>query len=246
MLTSRFDEIQTAIEQTRRDLAECTERMTQAEVRLSTVEDEQTGLSSVIKNLERRSKTLEVKLTDMETRSWLNNVRLVNLPEGAEGPDPCSFLENSIPLGVPPGLAPPRSRSWITLPLQLLGVQDLAPLRCPIVMEKAHRIGPIKDARAPPRTLIMKLLNYQDKLHIMRAAGEKKDILYKNQQVRFYNDLATEVHKQRTQYDSVRQQLRSLGLRRNASSQDVGDIQRANTHIQPADGGTALHKQDPR
>lgn len=44
-------------------MAECTERMTQAEVRLSTVEGEQTGLSGVAKYLERSSKTLEEKLT---------------------------------------------------------------------------------------------------------------------------------------------------------------------------------------
>lgn len=93
----------------------------------------------------------------METRSRLNNLRLVNLPEGAEGPDPCSFLENWAP-----------------------EVLDLTPLRCPIVMERAHRIGPKKEAGAPPRTLIMKLLNYKDKLRIIRAAREKKDILYKN------------------------------------------------------------------
>lgn len=94
----------------------------------------------------------------METRSRLNNVRLVNLPVGAEGPDPCSILEN-----------------WVR------GVLHLAPLRCPIVMERAHRIGPKKDAGTPRRTLMMKLItNYEDKLRIMRAASEKKDILYKN------------------------------------------------------------------
>ncbi len=34
---------------------------------------------------------------DLETRSRLNNLRLVRLPEGAEGQDPCSFLEKWIP-----------------------------------------------------------------------------------------------------------------------------------------------------
>lgn len=45
---------------------------------------------------------------------------------------------------------------------------------------------------------------------VIKAAREKKDILYKNQQVRFYNDLATEVQKQWRQFNSVRQHLRSL------------------------------------
>lgn len=57
----------------------------------------------------------------------------------------------------------------------------------------------------------MKYLNYRQKMAVIKAAIEKKDI--KNQQVRFYGDLTTEVYKQYRQYNSVRQQLRSLGLR---------------------------------
>ncbi|KAE8278202.1 hypothetical protein D5F01_LYC23719 [Larimichthys crocea] len=83
---------------------------------------------------------------------------------------------------------------------------DLAPLRCPILLERAHRVGPRRDAGDPPRTLIMKFQSYKQKMLVMKAAKEKKD-------VRLYNDLATEVHRQRKKYDNVRQQLRSLGLR---------------------------------
>ncbi|KAI9535875.1 hypothetical protein NQZ68_039536 [Dissostichus eleginoides] len=59
---------------------------------------------------------LEDKFVDMETRSGLNNLRVVNLPEGAEAPDTCSFLEGWIPEAL-----------------------DLGPLRCPIVMERVRR-----------------------------------------------------------------------------------------------------------
>lgn len=38
-----LDVILTAIEETRKDLADCTEKMTEVEVHLSTVEDEQTS-----------------------------------------------------------------------------------------------------------------------------------------------------------------------------------------------------------
>ena len=83
-----------AIEETRKDLSDCTERMTQAEARLSTVEDEQARIQDTVQKLERRNKVLEDKIVDMELRSRLNNLRLVNLPEGAEGSDTCLFLEN--------------------------------------------------------------------------------------------------------------------------------------------------------
>ncbi len=37
-------------------------------------------------------KNLTKKMTDMEDRCWRNNVRLVGLPEGMEGPDAAGFL----------------------------------------------------------------------------------------------------------------------------------------------------------
>ncbi|KAF3832203.1 hypothetical protein F7725_025868 [Dissostichus mawsoni] len=105
--SNRLEEILTAVEETRKDLTDCTERITQAEVRSST-EDEHAVLEE--------TQVLEDKFVDMETRSGLNNLRVVNLPEGAEDPDTCSFLEGWIPEAL-----------------------DMGPLRCPIVMERVRR-----------------------------------------------------------------------------------------------------------
>lgn len=41
----------------------------------------------------------------------------------------------------------------------------------------------------------MKFQKYDHKI-VMKTAQEKKEILYKNQCIRFYNDLACDVHKQ--------------------------------------------------
>uniref|UniRef100_A0A3P9JBZ9 Uncharacterized protein n=1 Tax=Oryzias latipes TaxID=8090 RepID=A0A3P9JBZ9_ORYLA len=139
----------------------------EAEERVSAVEDECCFLKGKVEELEKRNKALEDKLFDMETRSRLNNIQVVGLPEGAEGPDPCSFLE-----------------SWLADAL------DMGPLRSPLVLE-----------RAP---LIMRFLNYKQKVAVMNAARKKGDIRYKNINVQLYNDLATEVHKQRKQYKAVR------------------------------------------
>ncbi|KAK7882515.1 hypothetical protein WMY93_028689 [Mugilogobius chulae] len=192
--TGRCDEILKAVDEAKTEISNCTERIAQAETRISTVEDDYATLADMVEKLEKRNKALESKVVDMETRSRLNNVRLVNMPEGAESNDPCSFLE-----------------SWLPDAL------DMAPLRTPIVLERAHRIGPKRSAEEPPRALIMKFQNYRQKVAVMSAARKKNDILYKNIRVRLYNDLATEVHKQRRQFDSVRQQLRALGLRHGIS-----------------------------
>ncbi|KAK7925283.1 hypothetical protein WMY93_007593 [Mugilogobius chulae] len=175
-----------ATEETKKQLGECANRIGQAEMRISTIEDDHGTLKDVVDKLEKRNRVLENRVLDLEARSRLNNVRLVNLPEGAEGADPCSFIE-----------------SWLPDAL------DMAPMRVPIVVEKAHRIGPKRGTGEPPRPLIMKFLNYKQKDSVMKAARAKKDMLYKNLKVRLYNDLPTEVHKQRKKYDSVRQQLRA-------------------------------------
>lgn len=187
--TAKLNGILKASEETTKQLSDCANRIGHAETRISSVEDDCCGLSVKLEELEKRNAVLEVKLVNMETRARLNNVRLVNLPEGAENPDCCAFLE-----------------SWLP------DVLDLQP-RAPIVIERAHRVGPKRGTGDPPRPLIMKFLDHRQKVLVMQAARSKKDVLYKNVHVRLYPDLATEVHKQRKQYDSVRRELRELGLR---------------------------------
>lgn len=190
--SSKFDGIFTAVESIKKDIIDCSERVTQTEVRISTAEDDVSELQAKVKSLEGRNKTLEEKVLDLEARSRRSNVRLVNLPEGAEASDVCGFLE-----------------SWIPEAL------DLAPLRGKLTIERAHRLGPRRDhtAKSAPRTLIMKFLNYKDKEAVMRAARMKRQILYKNQPVRFYPDMATEMHKKVRAFGEARRQLRALGLR---------------------------------
>ncbi|KAL0197757.1 hypothetical protein M9458_006297, partial [Cirrhinus mrigala] len=183
--SARFDGIMTAIESMKKETNDCNERVSQAELRISNTEDDVAHLQAKVDKLESKN-----KLVDLETRSRLNNLRLVGLPEGAKGRDPCSFLEKWIP-----------------------EVLDAVTLQSSGIIERAHRIGPMKDSKAPPRTLIMRFLNYEDKQAVIAAARAKKDIQYKNQQIRFYADLATGIHQLRKQFDPILQELRDLGIR---------------------------------
>jgi hypothetical protein len=98
----------------------------------------------------------------------------------------------------------PFWKKWIP---EVLG--DAA-LQSSAVIERAHRIGPARDAKMPPRTLIVKFLIYKGKQQtaVVAAARPKKDIRYKDQQIRFYLDLATGMHQLRKKKD-----LRNLGIR---------------------------------
>lgn len=129
-------------------------------------------------------------MVDMETRLHLNNLRLMGLPENCEGSDMCRFLE-----------------SWLPDAL------ELNPMRHPLVLEKAHRVGPKRDTDASPRMVIMRFLNYKQKETVLRAAKTKKEIFYKNQRVKLFADVATEVHRQWKQFDVVHDQLRKLRVR---------------------------------
>ncbi|CAL9692937.1 unnamed protein product [Knipowitschia caucasica] len=171
--TGRFDGVLKAIEETRKEVTQCTERMAEAEVRLSNVEDEQVDLKAVVESLQTRNKHLEDKVVDMETRSRLNNLRLVGLPENSEDSDMCGFLESWLP------------DAW-----------ELNPMRHPLILERAHRIGAKRVTDTSPRTVIMRFLNYKQKEIVLRAAKTKKDIFYKNQRVKLFADVATEVHRQ--------------------------------------------------
>eukprot|EP00064_Thunnus_orientalis_P015911 superscaffoldBa00003048_g15973 len=185
-ISSKFDGVLSEIEKVRKDITDCSERVTQRETRISTTEDDATALQEKVKKLEGKNKDLEEKVLDLEARSCRFTVQLVNLPESAEGEDACGFLE-----------------SWLPEAL------EFAPLRGKITVERAHRLGPRRhDTNSAPRTLIMKFPNYKDKEDdVMRAARAKRQIPYKNQPVRFYQDTTAETHKKREEFEVARRQL---------------------------------------
>lgn len=189
--SSKLDGILTAIENVRKDINDCVERVSHAETRISTTEDTVNSLQTKVQTLENQTKTLQEQILDLETRSRRSNLRLVNLPEGAEGDDACTFLERWLPEAV-----------------------GLQPMRSPLTLERAHRIGQRNAPNnASPRTVIMKFLNYRDKISVVRAARAKGRILFKDCSVRLYEDLATGVHKKQKEFDAARRQLRALGIR---------------------------------
>lgn len=100
--TGKLNSIVKASEDTAKQLSDCANSIKQAAIRISVVEDDLCELKDMVEKMEKRNRVLEEKVIDMETRSRLNNIRLVNLPEGAENPDLCAFLEGWLPdtLGV--------------------------------------------------------------------------------------------------------------------------------------------------
>ena len=62
---------------------------------------------------------------------------------------------------------------------------------------------------APPRMLIMKFMNDRDKMRVLNAVQNKKQIFYKDRAVRFYPHLVAGIHKKHKAFDAVRQKLQA-------------------------------------
>ncbi|KAL3975004.1 hypothetical protein ACER0C_023630 [Sarotherodon galilaeus] len=83
------------------------------------------------------------------------------------------------------------------------------------LIERAHRLpGRTQPNRPPtPRVLIVKFLNFQDRVRVMRAAMTKGKVICGGQEVMFFPDLSTDLHRRRRGFDRVKQQLRSMNIR---------------------------------
>ncbi len=87
-------------------------------------------------------------MTDMEDRSRRNNVRLVGLPEGMEGPDAAGFLRANL-------------SKWIP---SLRGSD--------IEIDRAHRVYDGGRGSDRPRTLIFRVLRWHDRSDILKGARQ--------------------------------------------------------------------------
>ena len=93
-------------------------RITEAEDRIGQAEDSLDVMHNTVKMLQEKCAMLEIRVKDQENRALCNNLRLIGLPEKAEGNDMCAFLEK-----------------WF---ITALGTYTFP---TPPIIESAHRIG---------------------------------------------------------------------------------------------------------
>lgn len=190
--STKIDVVLKAIQDVKRDVQDFSARMDEAEVRISSVEDTVNSEKGKTDLLAKQVTLLTNKLDELENRSRRSNLRLVNMPEKVEGNDAVAFLEKWLP--------------------EVLGP---ATFTRPPLIERAHRLpGRTQPNRPPiPRVLIVKFLNFQDKIRVMRAARAKGKVIYGGQEIMFFPDLSAELHRRRRGFDRVKQHLRSMNIR---------------------------------
>ncbi|KAL1276087.1 hypothetical protein QQF64_035710 [Cirrhinus molitorella] len=135
---------------------------------------------------------LLAKVSDLESCSCHNNVRIIGLPESTEGPRPSSFFSQLL--------------------FDVLGKDVLS---SPPEIDRAHRVLIGKPAAgAKPRAVIIRMHHYQQKELIIREARAKRGkLMFQGSPITIYEDCAPEVMVQRSKYRQVMTELYNLGLR---------------------------------
>ncbi len=126
----------------------------------------------------------------MEDRSRRNNVRLVGLPEGAEGSDAAGFLRVNL-------------SKWIP---SLKGHD--------IEIDRAHRVYDRGRGSNRPRTLIFRVLRWHDRSEILKGARQAYPVkcAQDNVTLLFFPDFSPATTIRRKAFNPVLKKMTALGL----------------------------------
>lgn len=129
---------------------------------------------------------LQDKMARLENKSHQCNIRLVCLNEGEEGSDPLGFVQTQLPLWIPSL----KNRS--------------------IEIDRAHRIYTGDSNRKGLRTLIFKLLRFQDRNAILKRARAAGQILHKGNSLLYFPDYSNQTAMKRHKINQSRKRLTQL------------------------------------
>uniref|UniRef100_H3APF8 L1 transposable element RRM domain-containing protein n=1 Tax=Latimeria chalumnae TaxID=7897 RepID=H3APF8_LATCH len=165
-------------------------RLTEAERRISKVEDEGVEETQRLQRVEQQLAAAVNRIDDLENRSRRNNIRIVGFPEGVEGGNPRKFLQAVIP--------------------ELLGLDKEVPLE----IERAHRaLGPRPAPSQRSRAFIIKLLRFPTRERILGAARVKGHVMWENQRISFFPDWSRDLQLKRQLFWEIRKILRDRKIK---------------------------------
>lgn len=151
-LTGKMEEIKTDIGLIRQDMQSIRDRMAEVENRISHLEDTVINIPKMIATVEKQIGTWQQKTDDFENRMRHNNIRIIGLPEKAEGFNPGDFIEK-----------------WL---INILPDMEVSKA---FAVERAHRVPAVVPRPGlPPRPLLVRRLNCRDRDTILRNARQKK------------------------------------------------------------------------
>ena len=186
----KVEEVRVDVSLLRQDLRGVADRVTEAETRISTAEDEITQLRIQVNQLLKSSVILEERAEDAENRSRRNNLRLVGIPEGIDTLDMAQLVEDWF-------------RTWVAGEA----------LSGNFAIERAHRsLGARPPPGAPPRAIIARILNFRDRDAILRAARKAQELRFQNSKIMIFPDYSRAVQSRRRSFEEVKQKLRTMNI----------------------------------
>lgn len=174
------------------EITSVNQKIAEAEVRIEKVEDRVQNLEQVLNKVIKVMHQQENKLLDYEGRSRRENLRIYNVPEGAEGSSMVDFVGKLL-----------RD----TLEMNPTAELDI---------ERAHRAlvpRPTGDRQDKPRSIIVKFLRYKVKEEILRRAWEKKKVFLNGRLIYFDQDYPPAVLQKRKEYTEAKRVLKQKNIR---------------------------------
>lgn len=136
-------------------------------------------------------KTLQARAEDAKNWNHRNNLRIVRLPEGAEGNDSTAFTKRLLCT-----LLPRAQFSYF------------------FVVKWAHRMPATRGILgAPPRTFILKLLNFRDRDLVLREARKIEILRHEGAELMIFPDYAVNTQKLWRSFDQVKLDLRNRKIK---------------------------------
>lgn len=164
-------------------------RLDEAEGRITKAEDRIQNTEEILSEMLKAQ--MEAKLTDQESRSRRENIRIYGIPEEAEK----------------------EYGSINELVEKLLGdnldISDTASLQ----IERAHRaLGPQPPPNAQPRSILVKFSSFRAKETILRKTWQRKGLIWQEKRINVDNDYPPRILQRRKEYAEVRRILRDRGI----------------------------------
>lgn len=151
------------------------------------------GVTDTLIQLLKNQEILQAKVTDLEGRSWRNNIRIYGVPENTEGTSMNCFIEDLImrELGDNLGLSMGKE----------LGI------------ERAHQaLAPKPPTGVSPNSIVVRFLQFTTKEKVLQAAW-KKTMYVQEKRVYFDHDYAERVQQKRREYAPIKRVLKENKIR---------------------------------
>lgn len=135
----------------------------------------------------REMKRLHEKCTDLESRSRRQNLRIIRVPEGAEGASATRFMADFF--------------------TEVLGPENFT---SPVIIDRAHRsLASKPKSGGRPRPILVRLHYFAEKERILGISKGKGRLFYRDTPVHIFPDLPAEVGKLRAAFNPVKAKLRA-------------------------------------